>query len=262
MRTGWSWAAHDREVSAERITVAVVQAEVGPDLTSPLELTSEGVHAARAAGAQLVVFPETWIPGYPAWLDVCRNAALWVHARDALQQPAHPRARRATAQPSARVGDRKHLHFREDSLNNCVFCRIAEQQVPAVVLYEDADIMAFLDSTPIRRGHTQIIPKSHVATFELLPPALASKIMMLGQQLARQMKAVYKVERIAFLFTGGDVAHTHAHVVPMHDKTDITSARYLVQPPEPVWSSSQLQTDRASLLRVSEELAFVPTPSE
>jgi predicted amidohydrolase len=37
------------------------------------------VRAARAAGASLVVFPETWIPGYPAWLDVCRDAALWDH---------------------------------------------------------------------------------------------------------------------------------------------------------------------------------------
>lgn len=131
-----------------------------------------------------------------------------------------------------------------------------------MVLYEDADIIAFLGSTPIRNGHTQIIPKSHVATFELLSPALAGKIIIIGQQLARRMKEVYAVDRVAFLFTGGDGAHTHAHVVPIHEKTDITSARYLVQPPEPVWSSSHLETDRASLVRTKGELAFVPAPSE
>lgn len=147
-------------------------------------------------------------------------------------------------------------------MTDCIFCRIAKHQVPAVVLYEDADIIAFLDSTPIRSGHTQIVPKSHVPTFELLSPALANKIMMLGQQLARRMKEVYAVGRVAFLFTGGDVAHTHAHVVPMHEKTDITSARYLVQPPEPMWDSSHPHADRTSLLRVKAELAFVPMPSE
>jgi predicted amidohydrolase len=61
------------------VIVAAVQAEVAPDLPRGLELTR--TLAARAArdGAELVVFPETWLPGYPAWLDVCRDAALWDH---------------------------------------------------------------------------------------------------------------------------------------------------------------------------------------
>ena len=66
-------------MSAARVTVAVVQAEVAPDLAAALERTAAGVREARAAGASLVVFPETWIPGYPAWLDLCRDAALWDH---------------------------------------------------------------------------------------------------------------------------------------------------------------------------------------
>ena len=66
-------------MSAARVTVAVVQAEVAPGLPAALERTAAGVREARAAGASLVVFPETWIPGYPAWLDLCRDAALWDH---------------------------------------------------------------------------------------------------------------------------------------------------------------------------------------
>lgn len=66
-------------MSAGRITAAVVQAEVAPDLPTALERTALGVEEARAAGASLVAFPETWIPGYPAWLDLCRDAALWDH---------------------------------------------------------------------------------------------------------------------------------------------------------------------------------------
>jgi len=56
-----------------------VQAEVAPDLEHGLALTRQLTHAAADRGATLVVFPETWIPGYPAWLDVCRDVALWDH---------------------------------------------------------------------------------------------------------------------------------------------------------------------------------------
>ena len=60
--------------------VAIVQAEVAPSLEAGLKCTEELTRAAVRQGAQLVVFPETWLPGYPAWLDVCRDAALWDHA--------------------------------------------------------------------------------------------------------------------------------------------------------------------------------------
>ncbi len=60
--------------------VAIVQAEVAPDVHSGLERTAELAREAAQGGAELIVFPETWIPGYPAWLDVSRDAALWDHA--------------------------------------------------------------------------------------------------------------------------------------------------------------------------------------
>ena len=60
--------------------VAVVQAEVAPDLEAGIERTAALTRAAAERGARLVVFPETWLPGYPAWLDVCRDVALWDHA--------------------------------------------------------------------------------------------------------------------------------------------------------------------------------------
>ncbi|MEJ7758087.1 MAG: carbon-nitrogen hydrolase family protein [Gemmatimonadaceae bacterium] len=59
--------------------VAIVQAEVAADLSLGMKKTVALAADAAAAGAQLIVFPETWLPGYPAWLDVCRDAALWDH---------------------------------------------------------------------------------------------------------------------------------------------------------------------------------------
>src|SRR5687768_5911681 len=62
-----------------KVLVAIAQAEVAPDLESGLVQTVELATRAASAGARLVVFPETWLPGYPVWLDVCRDAALWNH---------------------------------------------------------------------------------------------------------------------------------------------------------------------------------------
>ena len=69
-----------QDSARDRIRVAIAQLEIAGDLEHALERASGAIREARAAGASLVVFPETWIPGYPAWLDVCRDAALWDHA--------------------------------------------------------------------------------------------------------------------------------------------------------------------------------------
>lgn len=117
-------------------------------------------------------------------------------------------------------------------------------------------MLAFLDIAPIRPGHTVIVPKSHVETFEQLPAPLAGRILGLGQQLARRMKELYGVERVAFFFTGTDIAHAHAHVAPIHEKMDVTSARYMVSQEAIRWSSEHLRTGADALQRVRDELAF------
>lgn len=61
------------------VRVAVVQAEAASDLAGGLAMTESLVREAAGAGAQIIVFPETWLPGYPAWLDVCGDANLWNH---------------------------------------------------------------------------------------------------------------------------------------------------------------------------------------
>jgi len=108
----------------------------------------------------------------------------------------------------------------------CDFCEIAAGRASAGVVYQAADIMAFADTFPIRPGHIQIIPKTHVEVFEDLPPQLASGIMHLGQRIARVQKRIYGAPRVGFVFSGHDVAHVHAHLIPLHDRTDLTSLRY------------------------------------
>ena len=72
-------AARTFEGMSTPIRVAVAQLEVQPSLDETLAATERAVRDAAERGAALVVLPETWIPGYPVWLDVCRDAGLWDH---------------------------------------------------------------------------------------------------------------------------------------------------------------------------------------
>jgi nitrilase len=78
--------------------VAVVQAEVAADVGAALRRTSELATEARDLGARLIVFPETWLPGYPIWVDCAPEAALWDH-------PGVRKVFRRMAEQSIVVGD-------------------------------------------------------------------------------------------------------------------------------------------------------------
>ncbi|MDJ1007813.1 MAG: HIT family protein [Paracoccaceae bacterium] len=111
-------------------------------------------------------------------------------------------------------------------MKDCIFCEIAAGRAPAAMLFEGERLVAFGDTRPIRPGHVQIVPRAHVETFDDLPADLAAEIVVAGQGLARAMKRHYGVARVGFVFTGNEVAHVHAHLVPLHAATDITSRRY------------------------------------
>lgn len=112
---------------------------------------------------------------------------------------------------------------------SCPFCRIAQSQLSAHEVFRNERLVAFLDGGPIRPGHVQIIPVEHYDYFEALPAEIAQEMIVLGQAIARCQKSLFTVERVAFLFTGGDIPHAHCHLVPMKEKTDITSRRYILE---------------------------------
>jgi histidine triad (HIT) family protein len=118
---------------------------------------------------------------------------------------------------------------RSNMSSECVFCRIAARRINAYVVHEDDRLVAFLDRGPIRIGHIQIVPRDHFPYFDEAPAEIVCAIALLGQRIALALKKLYGVPRVAFLFTGGDIPHLHAHVVPMHEKTDITSRRYIAE---------------------------------
>lgn len=117
----------------------------------------------------------------------------------------------------------------ERAKESCIFCRIVSGEIPSTRVYEDEKILAFLDIRPIREGHVLILPKEHFDYFEQIPAGLAGAIVTFAQKLGRAAKRLYGVQRVGFMFTGTDVAHAHAHVVPMVEATDLTSRRYIAE---------------------------------
>lgn len=134
----------------------------------------------------------------------------------------------------------------------CPFCEIAAGRTDAVVVFRNDNIVAFLDRAPIREGHVQIIPVRHVESFDFLAAHEAAEIMAFGQHLSVALKALYRVERVGLLFTGGDIPHAHAHVVPLVEKTDITSTAYINATDLEFRAAPRV--DAETLLRVADQL--------
>lgn len=110
---------------------------------------------------------------------------------------------------------------------DCIFCDIARGLSPAHTVEETRTHIVIAEQSPIRPGHLLVLPRAHHACFDDLPPTLAGGMIRVGQRMARLLKAEYGVERVGFVITGTDVAHVHAHLVPLVEAGDITSRRYI-----------------------------------
>ena len=106
-------------------------------------------------------------------------------------------------------------------MEGCAFCQIAAKQKNAEVVYEDEDVIAFLDAHPINPGHTLVIPKKHIEEFQEMSGDLYGHLMNVVQLMARQIKNNLKPARVGLWVHGFEVPHTHVHVVPLNQADDI-----------------------------------------
>ena len=72
-------------------------------------------------------------------------------------------------------------------MSECIFCRIANGEIPSATLYEDDDFRVILDLGPASKGHALILPKSHAANIYELPDELAGKAMVLAKNMSGRM---------------------------------------------------------------------------
>ncbi|MBI3333927.1 HIT family protein [Candidatus Pacearchaeota archaeon] len=98
----------------------------------------------------------------------------------------------------------------------CIFCKIAQHEVSAYILYEDEQICAFLDLNPVNPGHTLVIPKQHYSSLSETPDAVVPKIFSVVKKLQVHLKERLQADFVAVSIIGLDVPHVHVHLVPRY----------------------------------------------
>ena len=104
---------------------------------------------------------------------------------------------------------------------NCLFCRIVSGEVPAVVVFEDDDTLAFLDHRPLFPGHTLLVPREHHETLTDLPAKQVGPLFQNAQFLARAVESAMAAEGTFVAMNNRasqSVPHLHVHVVPRRRK--------------------------------------------
>jgi histidine triad (HIT) family protein len=102
----------------------------------------------------------------------------------------------------------------------CVFCRIVAREAPASLVWEDADLLGFMDIHPWRDGHLLVIPRAHVQYCAELQPATQAALFAAGVKLGSALRASgLPCDDVHFLINDGraanqSVPHVHLHVVP------------------------------------------------
>ncbi len=106
-----------------------------------------------------------------------------------------------------------------------IFTRIVNREIPAQIIAEDDRFLAFLDSSPLKAGHTLVIPKQEIDYIFEVPDALLGDMMVFAKAVAKKIEKVISCERIGVCVIGIEVPHAHIHLIPMNSVSDMNFAR-------------------------------------
>jgi len=104
----------------------------------------------------------------------------------------------------------------------CIFCKIAENEAKSWKIFEDNEIVAFLDINPATEGHTIIIPKTHYKDVFDVPDELLQEIAVITKRIAETYKKVLGTKVVNILHASGrdaqqEILHFHVHLIPRSD---------------------------------------------
>jgi histidine triad (HIT) family protein len=101
-------------------------------------------------------------------------------------------------------------------MENCIFCKIVAGEIPAAKVYEDDNVLAFLDIKPVQPGHVLVIPKVHHSNITEAPDEVVSQVMIQAKRLMTVVQRAVGADYTALSVVGTEVPHLHVHVVPRH----------------------------------------------
>ena len=105
--------------------------------------------------------------------------------------------------------------------DNCIFCKLANKDIPTNIIYEDDRFTVILDASPATKGHALILPKYHAAHIYELPDEDASAVFVLAKKLATKMTEILHCDGFNIVQNNGEVAgqtvfHFHMHLIPRY----------------------------------------------
>ena len=104
-------------------------------------------------------------------------------------------------------------------MKDCLFCKIINKEIPCYKVYENDDVLAFLDINPESYGHTLVIPKKHYNNYEDIDLETIKKINEVGKIVYNKIKTNLHTDGIRLVQNNGiiqDVKHYHLHLVPIY----------------------------------------------
>ena len=106
--------------------------------------------------------------------------------------------------------------------NNCIFCKIANGEIPSRTIAENDLFRVVLDVAPATKGHALILPKDHCRNLYDLPEETASEVMKMAKKVALKMKDKLRCDGVNLVqnneeTAGQTVFHFHMHVIPRYD---------------------------------------------
>lgn len=114
-------------------------------------------------------------------------------------------------------------------MSDCIFCKIANGEIPSATIYEDEDFRVILDLGPASKGHALILPKKHYADLYEIPDELAGKVMVLAKKIITKMTDILHCDGYNIVQNNGEAAgqtvfHFHVHLIPRMngDKAGVT----------------------------------------
>src|SRR3989344_2798996 len=104
----------------------------------------------------------------------------------------------------------------------CIFCKIINNEVPCQKVYEDKDVLAFLDIHPKSNGHTLVVPKKHSENIFDIPNSDLQKVIDVAQKISLDLKHKNNLQGVNFLnssgaWAGQEVMHYHLHIIPRYE---------------------------------------------
>ena len=112
-------------------------------------------------------------------------------------------------------------------MDSCIFCKIINRQIPAHIVYEDADVIAFLDIAQATYGHTLVVPKKHASDLIDIDPASLIVTTQVAQKIGqRLMEVLPGIKGINLInncrqTAGQIVMHFHFHLIPRYHEHEV-----------------------------------------